>query len=149
MLLVNYQGPSCRALLIWLARGDAGRRLAGLTGGPLRKLLELLQEAHALVDACCKPGKQCRGCGACRAAGEPGGKQSLEEELAGAMLQCSIARSATASRAGWMALLLNEEKTDSFVAVHNAILQLLKVARTLDLSLVSQNPATHAQDVPA
>ena len=32
-----------------------------------------------------------------------------------------------ASCAGWMALLLSEEKTDSFVAVHNATLQLLKV----------------------
>ena len=51
------------------------------------------------------------------------------------MQQCSLARSATASCAGWMALLLNEEKTDSFVAVHNATLQLLKVAHALDFKL--------------
>ena len=49
------------------------------------------------------------------------------------MLQCKWASSLGLSDAGWMALLLNEEKTDSFVAVHNATLQLLKVADALDL----------------
>lgn len=34
----------------------AGRRLAQLGGGPLRKLLGLVQDATALVDSCCTPG---------------------------------------------------------------------------------------------
>ena len=49
------RGPF-RALLICMYE-FAGRKLAGLMGGPLRKLLELLQEAIALVDSCCKPGE--------------------------------------------------------------------------------------------
>ena len=36
---------------------DAGRRLAALGGGPLRKLLGLVQEATTLVDSCCAPGE--------------------------------------------------------------------------------------------
>ncbi|BDA41253.1 probable tubulin polymerization-promoting protein family member 3 at C-terminar half [Coccomyxa sp. Obi] len=62
-----------------------GKRLATLGGGPLRKLLGLVQEAAALVDSCCTP--------------------------------------------GWLQRMLAGEKVDSFVAIHNAILQLLKDER--------------------
>ncbi|KAK9908613.1 hypothetical protein WJX75_000439 [Coccomyxa subellipsoidea] len=62
-----------------------GRRLAALGGGPLRKLLGLVEEATTLVDSCCAP--------------------------------------------GWLARMLAGEKVESFVAVHNAILQLLKDER--------------------
>ena len=41
------------AVLCW---GCTGRRLASMSGAPLRKLLELVQEAAALIDCCCKPG---------------------------------------------------------------------------------------------
>ncbi|CAL8462026.1 g1557 [Coccomyxa elongata] len=62
-----------------------GRRLAALGGGPLRKLLGLVQEAATLVDSCCTH--------------------------------------------GWLQRMLAGEKVDSFVAIHNAILQLLKDER--------------------
>ncbi len=35
----------------------SGRRLAALGGGPLRKLLGLLQEATTLVESCCESGE--------------------------------------------------------------------------------------------
>ncbi|EIE25016.1 p25-alpha-domain-containing protein [Coccomyxa subellipsoidea C-169] len=62
-----------------------GKRLAALGGGPLRKLLGLLQEATTLVESCCD--------------------------------------------SGWLARMLAGEKVESFIAVHNAVLQLLKDER--------------------
>ena len=34
-----------------------GRRLAGVGGAPLRKLLDLLAKAKAFVEPCCNPGE--------------------------------------------------------------------------------------------
>ncbi len=34
---------------------------------------------------------------------------------------------ASTCRAGWLALMISEESVDTFVAVHNAMLQVLKV----------------------
>lgn len=47
----------CRRLLKRVFWGClTGRRLATLGGAPLRKLLELIQEATQLINSCCQPG---------------------------------------------------------------------------------------------